>query len=170
MLVVFIRVKVFMRFKGILFPDSQTLEVTWTIIPIFILIRVAYPSIFLLCLQDSMSQSPNKSLKVIRNQWNWQRESTENVDHLLDFKNIDFISSYESPLLINHSERLRILTVRTDVLHSLGIPRLGVKLDAAPGRISITIMESASPGIFLGSCYELCGRGHGAIPIHFLCL
>lgn len=169
-LVVFIRIKVLFSLKRTLYSDSQTLEVIWTFIPILILVRIAYPRIYLLCLQDSISQSPNISLKVIRNQWNWQREINESVDHLLDSDLLDTVSSYESPLVMIHNKSTRILTIRTDVLHSLGVPSLGIKLDASPGRIRITILESSFPGVFLGSCYELCGRGHRAIPIHISCI
>jgi cytochrome c oxidase subunit II len=90
------------------------------------------------------------------------------VDHLLDSEGLDLITSYESPLLIKSIKDVRVLTVRTDVLHSLGIPRLGIKLDASPGRIRITVLETSLPGVFLGSCYELCGRGHRAMPLHLI--
>jgi len=86
----------------------------------------------------------------------------------LDAEGLDVISSYESPLLLKRSFDTRILTIRTDVLHSLGIPSLGVKLDASPGRIRITVLEISTPGVYLGSCYELCGRGHRAMPIHLI--
>jgi len=169
-LVVFIRVKVIFSVRGFLFPDSQMLEVIWTLIPIFILLRIAYPRIYLLCLQDSRNRRPFYTLKVIRNQWNWQRESSESVDHLLDSERLDLISSYDSPVLIETLKDLRVLTIRTDVLHSLGIPSLGIKLDASPGRIRITVLETSVPGIFLGSCYELCGRGHSAMPLHVIAI
>jgi len=169
-IVVFIRIKTLVSLKGVLFSDSQTLEVTWTIIPILILIRVAYPRIYLLCLQDSRNLRPASTIKIIRNQWNWQRECSESVDHLLDSESVEVRTSYESPILVNRRKSTRFLTIRTDVLHSLGIPRLGIKLDTSPGRIRITIIEASLPGVFLGSCYELCGRGHRAIPIHILCL
>jgi len=151
--------------RGTLFSDSTTLEVTWTIIPIGILLRIASPSIYLLCLQDARNQSPTETIKIIRNQWNWQRETTETVDHLLDSERTELITAYERPILVKTKEDTRVFTIRTDVLHSLGIPSLGVKLDAAPGRIRIVILEVRSPGIFRGSCYELCGRGHRAIPL-----
>jgi len=167
---VFISSKVVFGKPGYLMPDSELLEKTWTIIPIFILFTIAFPSIYLLCLQDSRNQTPSFSVKVIGNQWNWQRETSDRVDHLLDSESLDVVASYESPLLIKRGCDFRVLTVRTDVLHSLGIPRLGVKLDASPGRIRITVLESSIPGRFLGSCYELCGRGHRAMPIHFLCV
>jgi len=77
------------------------------------------------------------------------------------------LSSYERPSLLKRFKNTRIITVRTDVLHSLGVPGLGIKLDATPGRICMTIIESA-PGLFSGSCYELCGSGHRAIPINIV--
>jgi len=80
------------------------------------------------------------------------------------------ICSYDSPILFKSMMDVRVLTIRRDVLHSLGVPRLGIKLDAAPGRIRITMLESSFPGGFLGSCYELCGRGHRAMPLHLVSL
>jgi len=169
LLVVYIRYKVIIRVKGFLYPDSQFLEVTWTTIPILILLRIAFPRIYLLCVQDRRVQSPIRRIKVIRNQWNWQSEvNDEIVDHLLDMETLDILASYESPLITSLGLDRRVLTIRTDVLHSLGLPRIGIKLDAAPGRIRSTILKRSKPGVIVGSCYELCGRGHRAMPINML--
>jgi len=148
----------------VLNPDSELIEKTWTLIPILILISIASPSIHLLCLQDSFIQTPNTGIKIISNQWNWQRESTNSYDHLLDSEFVDLIRAYECPALSSVGAT-RILLTRTDVLHSLGFPRLGVKLDSAPGRLNATMIEVLVPGLFVGSCYELCGRGHRVMPI-----
>jgi heme/copper-type cytochrome/quinol oxidase subunit 2 len=61
---------------GVVFPgnrtylnlDSRLLEVTWTLLPIFILVRIAMPSLYLLCLQDSVFIAPNFTVKMVRNQ------------------------------------------------------------------------------------------------------
>jgi len=82
---------------------------------------------------------------------------------------LDLSLAYENPLLIKEDEETRFLIISSDVLHSLGIPSLGMKLDANPGRISTRIVQSSNRGIFMGSCYELCGRGHSAMPIRILC-
>lgn len=87
---------------------------------------------------------------------------------MLDSDSLDLSTSYDVPILLKRGIEARVVTVRTDVLHSLGVPRLGVKLDTAPGRIRATTLESLSPGVFNGFCYELCGRGHRAIPIRIL--
>jgi len=168
-LVVFIRIKAVIRLKGTLYPDSQILEVTWTIIPILILLTIASPRIYLLCLQDRRSQRPFTTIKVVSNQWNWQRDVNEEVtDHLLDIEVVDILASYESPIITLVGLDNRVLTIRTDVLHSLGLPSVGIKLDASPGRISRTVFNRDMPGVAVGSCYELCGSGHRAIPINVL--
>ena len=60
-----------------------------------------------------------------------------------------------------------LLSVTTaDVMHSWGVPSLGVKIDAIPGRINTFIVKPEVPGVFIGQCYELCGRFHRLIPIN----
>jgi len=149
-------------------PDSKVLEVTWTLIPIVILVSIASPSIYLLCIQDSKIMSPFVTLKVISNQWNWQRESNEVIDHLLDSEKLDELRRYEYPLLLPLGKSFRVMLTRRDVLHSLGIPNLGIKLDSNPGRLNSVVSEADSLGMFSGSCYELCGRGHRAMPIYII--
>lgn len=92
----------------------------------------------------------------------------EVFDHLLDADSVDNSVSYEVPILVRAKDLTRVLLVRTDVLHSLGIPSLGVKLDAMPGRVNTTLIESSVSGVATGSCYELCGRGHRAMPVYFI--
>lgn len=150
--------------------ESMLLEVTWTLLPILILSTIAFPRIFLLCRQDTVFVKPAVTLKLIRNQWNWQREISDQSDHLLDSNKLDELRAYESPLIVPIRKNIRVLLTRRDVLHSLGLPRLGVKLDSAPGRLNSVSFEVLSKGVLWGSCYELCGRGHRAMPVLFLSL
>lgn len=149
--------------------ESLVLEVTWTIIPVLILITVAFPRVFLLCLQDAILLSPFLSLKIFRRQWNWQREYLDlQSDHLLDREKLDELVRFEYPFVLPINKIIRILLTSRDVLHSLGLPSLGIKLDSNPGRLNSTFIEANRLGLYLGSCYELCGRGHRAIPIFCL--
>lgn len=154
--------------KGALQLDSLLLEQVWTLIPMLILVRVAYPRLHLLCFQDAFYLSASDTLHVIRRQWSWQRESSgEVMDHLLDQDKLDELASFDVPMVCSFSDMVRLLISRTDVLHSLGLPSIGVKLDSIPGRLNATVVES-SLGLSVGSCYELCGSGHRAIPIFLL--
>jgi cytochrome c oxidase subunit 2 len=150
---------------------SLKLEVLWTVLPIIILLTIGGPRVFLLCSQDynNFKEETIERLKLVRNQWNWQRESnsTQPVEHLLDTARLDLLRRFDSPVLIRHRFPTRILLTRRDVLHSLGVPRLGLKLDSTPGRLNVVLFEAKTLGILNGSCYELCGRGHRAMPIFF---
>jgi len=42
---------------------------------------------------------------------------------------------------------------------------LGVKLDACPGRLNQTSLFIVRKGVFFGQCSEICGSGHGNMPI-----
>lgn len=147
--------------------EKVRLEVFWTVFPILILIRIAFPRLFLLNLQDS--QIPRGIFKIIGNQWNWQREAMEDTDHLIDFQGMFYKSRFESPIILDMGKMQGIIT-RRDVLHSFGIPELGIKIDSAPGRLNIVYLEFTKPGVYWGSCYELCGRGHRSMPFRILAI
>ena len=58
-------------------------------------------------------------------------------------------------------------TTSNDVIHSIWIPSVGVKIDAIPGTINSVIFISKFKGILVGCCAELCGIGHDNMPICF---
>jgi cytochrome c oxidase subunit 2 len=47
------------------------------------------------------------------------------------------------------------------------VPDFGIKKDAIPGYINTSWFEvdANKPGVYRGQCAELCGRGHGYMPI-----
>lgn len=68
------------------------------------------------------------------------------------------------PILPADAE-IRLAVTGTDVIHSFAVPSLGVKIDAIPGRLNQFGIRVRSPGIYYGQCSELCGVGHGFMPI-----
>jgi heme/copper-type cytochrome/quinol oxidase subunit 2 len=60
---------------------------------------------------------------------------------------------------------IRIIVTAADVLHSSTVPRLGVKVDATPGRLNQTNFLINRPGLFCGQCSEICVANHRFIPI-----
>nr|WKU84017.1 cytochrome c oxidase subunit II [Nuntianus cubanus] len=152
---------------------GQMIEMIWTILPTFILLFIAFPSLRLLYLMDEINE-PSITLKSIGHQWYWSYEYS-------DFLNIEF-DSYMIPSneLNNNSFRLldvdnrivlpmnsqiRILVTATDVIHSWTIPALGVKIDGTPGRLNQTNFLINRPGLFFGQCSEICGANHSFMPI-----
>jgi cytochrome c oxidase subunit 2 len=45
------------------------------------------------------------------------------------------------------------------------MPRLGLKVDAVPGRLNQLSVEINSVGVFYGQCSEICGANHSFMPI-----
>jgi cytochrome c oxidase subunit 2 len=60
---------------------------------------------------------------------------------------------------------VRVLVTAADVLHSWAVPSLGVKVDACTGRLNQTSLFILRDGVFFGQCSEICGVGHGNMPI-----
>ncbi len=68
-------------------------------------------------------------------------------------------------VVIPTATQVRVLVVGMDVIHAWGVPSMGVKIDAVPGRVNETWIYAKSPGLYYGQCSELCGRDHGFMPI-----
>ena len=51
--------------------DSHFLETVWTVIPMFILLLMAFPSLYLLYLIEDISK-PSLTVKVVGHQWYWE--------------------------------------------------------------------------------------------------
>ena len=61
--------------------------------------------------------------------------------------------------------KMHITSDPAGVIHSWAVPSLGVKMDAIPGRLNETYYRIEEPGLYYGQCSELCGPGHGFMPI-----
>ena len=53
----------------------------------------------------------------------------------------------------------------SDVIHTWWVAAFGVKQDAIPGFIRDTWFKVDQPGTYRGQCAELCGVGHGFMPV-----
>lgn len=152
------------------FLSGQLIEIIWTIFPAIILLFMAFPSLQLLYLLDEVNNSLI-SLKAIGHQWYWQYEYTNFLNlefdsYLKKENNIKFrLLNVDNLILFPNNSQIRVLTLATDVIHSWTIPRLGVKIDASPGRLNQTNFFINRLDVFFGQCSEICGVNHSFIPI-----
>jgi len=148
------------------------LEIIWTIIPIIILVIIAIPSIRILYFAEQKI-NPDITLKVVGHQWYWQYEYPE---HNISFdsyiiKDEDLkpgqlrLLDVDKRVIIPVNAKVKVLLTSDDVIHSWAIPSLGIKTDAIPGRVNETWFEIKKPGVYYGQCSEICGVGHGFMPI-----
>nr|QBG38694.1 cytochrome c oxidase subunit II [Acropyga silvestrii] len=153
--------------------QSHMIELIWTILPMFILIFIAIPSIKILYITDE-SLNNKLTIKALGHQWYWSYEYS-------DFMNIEFNSFMISSNELKHNEfrlldvdnrcivpfkyPIRILTTSMDVIHSWTVPSLGMKMDSTPGRLNQSMLLMNRPGLFYGQCSEICGMNHSFMPI-----
>lgn len=156
---------------------GTTIEIVWTVIPSVILIIVALPSFALLYSIDEIID-PTLTVKCVGHQWYWSYEFCD-FESQLGVINFDSYMIPEDELEIGElrllevdnrvvlpiSTHIRILVTAADVLHSWAVPSFGVKLDACTGRLNQTSVFILREGVFYGQCSEICGVGHGNMPI-----
>jgi cytochrome c oxidase subunit 2 len=156
-------------------PSHGTLlELIWTISPALILIAIAFPSLRLLYLIDEVI-NPALTLKIIGHQWYWTTEYsdfTENNSfdsYMISTDELEIgqlrLLEVDNRILVPIDTTIRVIVTSADVIHSFGIPSLGVKIDAIPGRLNETSFFINRPGVFYGQCSELCGVLHGFMPV-----
>lgn len=153
---------------------NTILEVIWTFVPCVILICIAVPSLKLVSFMDRVKDAET-TLKITGRQWYW---SYEYPDERIAFDStmipIKEVRSGQIPLLSVDNQvvlptdtNIRLLFTSGDVLHSWAIPPFGVKQDTIPGRLreSWVHINKGKEGTYYGQCSELCGAGHGFMPI-----
>ena len=158
-------------------PSTRThntvVEVLWTAIPIVILVVLATPS-FKLLYQQEKSENYDMTVKVIGHQWYWEYEYPDHGDFYFesymvqeqDLEEGDLrLLTVDNPLVIPANKNIQILITAGDVLHSWAVPSMGLKTDAVPGRLNETWVNVKEPGIYRGQCSEICGSGHGFMPV-----
>uniref|UniRef100_A0AAU6QGH9 Cytochrome c oxidase subunit 2 n=1 Tax=Prionospio sp. 7 MH-2023 TaxID=3059275 RepID=A0AAU6QGH9_9ANNE len=153
--------------------EAQMIETIWTVLPAFLLLFLALPSLRLLYLMEEVL-TPHMTLKAIGHQWYWSYEYTDWCNVSFDSYMIptDELQSGQYRLLevdnravIPYNIEVRLLVTAADVIHSWTIPALGVKADAIPGRLNQLSLVASRPGVYYGQCSEICGANHSFMPI-----
>jgi len=168
--------------KAAKFSHSTRAEIIWTLIPTIILIAMAIPSARgIIAIEDT--SGADMSIKITGYQWKWGYDYLEQnktfystIDqqsYLASQRNsgIDpntvenYLRNVDNAMVVPVNKKIRLLLTANDVIHSWWVPQLYVKKDANPGFINEAWFQATQTGIYRGQCTELCGRGHGFMPI-----
>ena len=162
---------------------NTVIEIVWTLVPVLILLGIAYPSLDLLARQFKPAPKNAVTIKATGNQWNWSYTYPDHggfevisnmLPEKLDTKSGErFRTDNDGPrqLAVDHrmvvpaGVPLRLQTTAADVIHAFAVPSLWFKLDAVPGRLNEKQLIINKPGVYFGQCSELCGARHGFMPI-----
>ena len=159
------------------FHDNTRLEIVWTIIPFLILIGLAFPATRTLIKLENTDRS-EITVKIVGSQWKWEYYYLDEGLHFYSnlstpFKQIEnkeskgehYLLEVDNPVVVPVDRKIRFLVTSSDVIHSWWVPKLGIKRDAIPGFMYEAWARIEKPGIYRGQCTELCGIGHGYMPI-----
>lgn len=153
--------------------DSHILETVWTVLPMVILLFMAFPSLYLLYLIEDVS-SPSISVKVVGHQWYWEYQYSNSwfnygfdsyIVYEKDNAPLYHCLDVDNRLVLPTLTNIIFLVTSADVLHSWTVPSLGIKTDAIPGRLNYLSTITSFSGVYYGQCREICGSNHSYIPI-----
>jgi cytochrome c oxidase subunit 2 len=176
--------------KPATFTHNSPLEVTWTVIPILILVFIGAFSLPVLFKQQEIPEG-DITIKVTGYQWYWgyeypdegiafdsymigspalggdNRLTPEVEQQLLEagYSTEDFLLATDTAVVVPVGKTIVMQVTGADVIHSWTIPAFGVKQDAVPGRLAQLWFKPEKEGIYFGQCSELCGIAHAYMPI-----
>jgi len=162
------------------FHESTVVEIIWTTIPLIILVVMAIPATqTLMAMYDT--ETSDIDIKVTGYQWKWRYEYLSEQEQGIDFfstlttsqdqmigletKSENYLLEVDNAVVIPINKKVRFLFTAQDVIHSWWVPELAVKKDAIPGFINESWTKVEKVGTYRGQCAELCGQGHGYMPI-----
>ncbi len=135
---------------GVYTHGNTTLEVTWTVLPLILVIGFSIWGSQVL-VDITSAQTNEMVIKVTGQQWDWSFEYPEQGD----------IRSNEMVVPVGQPLRLEMEAV--DVLHSFWVPEFRVKQDLVPGQITILRVTPTEEGAYKVRCAEICGLSHHAM-------
>jgi cytochrome c oxidase subunit II len=152
---------------------NTVVEIAWTVVPVLILVAIVVPSFKLLYFEGDI-QKPDMIIKAIGHQWYWSYEYPTNGNFTFDANLVQDkdlkegqlrLLTTDNPVVVPVDTLVEVQETSTDVIHAWAVPSFGVKTDAVPGRLNDTWFKATAPGVYYGQCSELCGNGHGFMPI-----
>jgi cytochrome c oxidase subunit 2 len=177
---------VFRKSKGAVADTNMThstaAEIIWTVIPVVILVFMAFQAApALIRIEDT--RNSEMTIKITGYQWKWEYEYlNEGVSFFsnlaadsnaarrknagIDPRSVDnYLLEVDEPLVVPAGVKIRYLITANDVLHAWWVPDFAVKRDAIPGYVNEGWFQVDEPGIYRGQCAELCGKDHGFMPV-----
>ncbi|UDF02554.1 cytochrome c oxidase subunit II [Asticcacaulis sp. AND118] len=164
--------------KPATFSHNTAIEIAWTVVPVLILVVIAFFSFSLLRKYNDMP-TPDVVVKATGYQWYWAYDypelGVEGVESRLlpeareletaHEAKVPFLLGVDNELIVPVNRVVQVQVTGYDVIHAFALPAFGLKTDAIPGRLNSTWFKAEKTGVFYGQCSELCGVDHAYMPI-----
>ena len=166
-------------------PTTRS-QLLWTLVPFAILLYIDFilmgiPAYHSVVMMEDTKTNADMVVKITGSQWRWQYEYMDG-----DAQGVKFVSNLSTPqdqvdnkaekgehyllevdnnLVLPVGKKVRVLLTSNDVIHNWWVPAFGSARDAIPGFLRESWVQVIEPGTYRGACKELCGKGHGFMPI-----
>jgi len=167
---------------------STAVEIFWTLIPFAILLLIDFvimgiPAYHSVVMMENTREKADMVIKITGSQWRWQYEYLDGPAQGVKFvsnlstptdqmsvgftgdKSENYLLEVDNHLVLPVGKKVRIIMTSTDVLHNWWVPQFGSSRVAVPGFLRETWVQVEKEGIYRGQCKELCGKGHGYMPV-----
>jgi cytochrome c oxidase subunit 2 len=146
------------------------LEVTWTVVPLAIVLAIAGLSFYELSVDFSPTAYKNADMTIeVRGyQFGWDYtydDITGGDGKALEVNQTGTLAGSVTPLVVPVGHLIKLRVYSDNVIHSWWVPAISGKTDAVPGYDNFTWMKIDQPGKWHGECAELCGAGHSTMQI-----
>ncbi|MEP7260691.1 MAG: cytochrome c oxidase subunit II [Usitatibacter sp.] len=167
--------------KAAQFHENTMVEIIWTLIPLVVLVAMAWPATkTMLSMKDA--SNADISIKVTAYQWRWEYDyQKEGVRYLSNLstprdqiderdgpgakKNEHYLLEVDRPMVVPVGKKVRLLITSNDVIHGWYVPQLGVNQYGIPGFIKEAWFSADKIGTYRGQCSQICGKEHAFMPI-----
>jgi cytochrome c oxidase subunit 2 len=166
-------------------PTTRS-QLLWTLVPFAILLYIDFilmgiPAYHSVVMMEDTKTNADMVVKITGSQWRWQYEymdgdaqgvkfvsnlSTpqEQVDNKAE-KGENYLLEVDNNLVLPVGKKVRVLLTSNDVIHNWWVPAFGSARDAIPGFLRESWVQVTEAGTYRGACKELCGKGHGFMPV-----
>jgi len=135
---------------------NTALELTWTIVPLLILVVIAVPTVRTIFKTQAPAPAGSLEIEVIGHQWWWEYR----------YPQYGFTTANEMYVQNGRPVNLTLRTI--DVLHSFWVPQLGGKRDLITNKTNhlwFTPNADLETAVWNGFCTEYCGTSHANMRI-----
>jgi cytochrome c oxidase subunit 2 len=126
--------------------EGIALELTWTIIPLIILMALF---IWSASAYFTMIRVPKGAMEVmvVGKQWMWKLQQPNGRWEM-------------NELHVPVGKPVKLTMISEDVIHSFGVPAFRIKQDVLPGRYTQMWFQATQPGRYRIFCSQYCGTKH----------
>jgi len=136
------------------------LEVTYTVIPVLIVIGIFVATFRTENRVDAVAADPGVVVNVTAFQWQWRFQYPA--------QHVQIVGTPQQPptMVVPVGKTIQVNLRAADVNHAFFVPAFLFKRDAIPGIDNHFDLNVTRAGTFVGECAEFCGLNHAGMYFH----